>query len=396
MKHVNLLLCVIPTAPTDSIDEINFYYIVQPLVQVYNVKMVSRNSPLKAFVQVKDDDAAEVVIAATHGKITPLGKTKTFVSFQRFVNYEKPLKDILRNRQSQDKLNQDISKGQTFDKIHQVIGKSNPDIEQQKISNKSLKSNNELKLYQNDKNPVIIKNNKNAEQVFNQISKYKNGNNISLSPKNKFNEQVATKAVLNQKNKQESRLVNITHENLNELQSERIMSLFCRFGKISNKKFNAKLLVWIFEYELNESVAEIVRLAANNKLLGYQVVSSDILISEQNSSMSQVNKKFSSSAIDSIVTGSKNLSFQNVHVSCTTKVVDKRQKMKIEDICGLVSSITMPLQVAQATDLNKNHVFYLITYKNIEESIRVYRFLNDIALKKPWLKAAHVNINVKN
>ena len=394
MKHVNLLLCVIPTTSIDNIDEINFYDIVQPLAQVYNVKMVSRNSPLKAFVQVKDDNAAEVVITATHGKITPLGKTKTFVSFQRFVNYEKPLKDILRNRQSQDKLNKDISEGQVTDKIHQVIGKSNLDIEQQKISNKSLKSNEELKFYQNNVDPVIIKNNKNAEQAFNQISKC--SNNISISPKNKFNDKVATKAVLNQKNKQERRLVSITHESLHELQSERIMSLFCRFGKILNKKFDATLLVWILEYELNESVAEIVRLAANNKLLGYQVVSSDILISEQNSSMSQVNKKFSSSAIDSIVTGSKNLSFQNVHVSCTFKVVDKRQKMKIEDICCLVSSITMPLQVAQATDLNKNHVFYLITYKNIEESIRVYRFLNDIASKKPWLKAAHVNINVKN
>lgn len=95
MKLFTLLCCINPTGPMDDIDEFTFYQMVNPLVPVLNIKIFDKSSQVKAFVQIENEELAEVIIKDLHGKQMNIGKIKVFVSHKKFVAFDKSLPEIL-------------------------------------------------------------------------------------------------------------------------------------------------------------------------------------------------------------------------------------------------------------------------------------------------------------
>lgn len=68
MEFFTLLCCINPTSPIDDIDELIFYQIINPITTVVNIKIFNRDSQVKAFVQIKNEDLAKKILNNLHSK----------------------------------------------------------------------------------------------------------------------------------------------------------------------------------------------------------------------------------------------------------------------------------------------------------------------------------------
>jgi len=92
---VNLLVCLSPSSDRNSIDESSFYDIVNPFAPVINIKIVSRDDQIKAFVEVKNQYYAYNAISNLHGTILNVGKLNVYISNKQFISYFNPLDGVL-------------------------------------------------------------------------------------------------------------------------------------------------------------------------------------------------------------------------------------------------------------------------------------------------------------
>lgn len=95
IKKVSLLVCLSPSVSSDQITELNFYHIINPIIPVINLKLISKEGQMKAFVQVENESAANTVLNKLHCKLLNVGKVKVFISNKRYINYDKLLQEIL-------------------------------------------------------------------------------------------------------------------------------------------------------------------------------------------------------------------------------------------------------------------------------------------------------------
>lgn len=95
MKFVAILVCLTPTSDKKQITEYTFYQIINPISAVKNIKLISKNIPFKAFVQLENNLTTELVIDKLHDQVLDIGRVKIFKSHKTYIALEKTIKQIL-------------------------------------------------------------------------------------------------------------------------------------------------------------------------------------------------------------------------------------------------------------------------------------------------------------
>lgn len=114
MKLFTLLCCINPASSIDNINEFTFYQMINPVAPVVNIKLFHNDAQVKAFVQVKTLEQVEKVIKELYNKHLNVGKIKVFLSYKKYIAFEKSLAQIVEsvNRYSFSKgKGKDIEKG---------------------------------------------------------------------------------------------------------------------------------------------------------------------------------------------------------------------------------------------------------------------------------------------
>ena len=95
MKPISLLCCINPASSIDDINEFTFYQLINSIGTIVNIKIFSKDTQVKAFVQMENQVSAEKVIETLNGKHMNIGRIKVFVSHKKFVVFDEPLSLVL-------------------------------------------------------------------------------------------------------------------------------------------------------------------------------------------------------------------------------------------------------------------------------------------------------------
>ena len=120
MKPVSILVCLSPSVNCQSITPLAFYNIVNPISSVLNIRMVSIEGQIKAFVLLKTLKAAEDVISSINEKTCSLGRIKAFFSTKKIINYDKSLSQVLEESKKQLVINSKDNNGKLFNKVNKA------------------------------------------------------------------------------------------------------------------------------------------------------------------------------------------------------------------------------------------------------------------------------------
>lgn len=107
MKFVAVLVCFSPSQSTRNVSEYTLYQIISSIAVVKNVKIINKSKPIKAFVQLENIIAADMVIQHLHDQSLKIGKFRVYKSDKTFIALEKTLKQVLQEGESQPKLTSD-------------------------------------------------------------------------------------------------------------------------------------------------------------------------------------------------------------------------------------------------------------------------------------------------
>lgn len=379
MKSVTLLVCLSPSAAPEIVTELSFYYLVQPITPVRNIKMVCNEGQIKAFVQVKDESAAESVIDSLHQKTTDIGKMKVFLSHKKFVNYERSLDEILQMAYNDD-----------F-KIGCTIGKESiPNIRKDKTysSSELNQGHNSLSLKLDRERDEKTKSTLIELGLKHVSGDFANFNDDEMVIRGKYNK-VEDNLERNVKNKDEkpSRpvefesdsvfAISITNDDPITIKSKTISALFGEFGRIIKKSLDSTKMVWTIKYD-----TELASSAARSKLRkpfhGYRLaepVESHFfnkreLTTKDNLYFNIIQPQSQSESSD------KHTLTHKVDY-CVLKVTDRSQKTTIDGLCRLIAVKRIPLQILEAYENKYNHYFFLVTFKNYEDSRFIHNYLKN-------------------
>ena len=386
MKNVTLLVCLSPSVASHLITEASFFGIVNPLTPVSNVKMVSTEGQLKAFVQVKDEEAASSVIDALHGRTLQLGKLKVYVSNKKFINYEKRLSDILgfaslshNGSNSFETQKKGAENGDSASTSCNMRRGSTLGTEGTKARNSIFCRNSGLFAKSSE---FVIK-----ERLEAKI----NGGGKIL----KFSK---TDTCMLEANLTNSK-ISITHDNPLELKSRKISEVFGVFGNIIKKNYDSANLIWTITFDNEESAASAAANIKDTKLGDYNLVEqldaktphpNISRIHNMRSAETQVPSRYATLPTEASVTlqdGRSNAS-PDKHAPLALRITDISQRASASAICRLVSRVAMPIEVLEACDVRAQQFFYIVKFSNNDIAADVHKFMSDCADLMPHMHVA--------
>lgn len=394
MRGVTLLVCLNPTIKPELINELSFYRVISPITPVSNVKMVSKEGQLKAFIQVTDDHSAATVISAIHGKVVSFGKIKVFVSHKKFVNYEKPLAEILglgaQNNIGDKSLEKDDRMLKAHNSTCSSYGINN--------NNKSREDGTHGPVVDNDMGRVTGKD-LNRDLEYLDDSNYQDY--INEFNQNQFKKRIRNEKSLNQIinnntaiNVVPKRRIDITNDNPLELKSVKIAEIFGRFGNIVKKSFDSSRNVWTIIYDTKEAAEKAKGMHTNLHIQGYKLVDPTTPDDAHYKAGSGYDKPQTNPK--TLFTTNLDPSFLNVResvCSSTLKIIDNAQKTSIAAMCRLIAYKRLPVQLLEAFDLKKQISFFIVQFNNKEEAMEVYRFINAHTLSMPQIESTFVCVS---
>lgn len=98
MKYITVLCCLDPSINTNMITEYTFLSLLSPVALICNVKLISNDGQVKAFIQLPSQNVAQKLIDITDQKTTSCGRLRLYLSHKKFVGYPKRIKEIMREK----------------------------------------------------------------------------------------------------------------------------------------------------------------------------------------------------------------------------------------------------------------------------------------------------------
>lgn len=385
MRNVTLLVCLSPSVAPQLITEASFFGLVNPITQVSNLKMVSTEGQLKAFVQVHNDVAAASVIDALHNSTHALGKLKVYVSHKKFVNYEKRLTEILglactsangsSSFETQKKVaeNGDSASTSCNIRLNSTMG--------------AIKPNEHSYIFERDFGLFAASNEFNANQ---KLTSKNNGKAQILKKLNTEKYQTQSHTVCYN--------ISLTHSNPLRLKSKIISEVFGQFGKIVKKTYDSERLVWTLTFDSEVSVNAATAHMRNCDGDHYTLVETTSGTQQTpdlrrahttqiaHDDEKYVNLPSQRNTLNSSVKQSSNA----LSPECNRRrlhIFDTSQKATAEVVCRLVASVAIPIEVLEACDVHAQQFFYIVKFSNETMASKVHKFMTDCAQLMPHMKA---------
>lgn len=384
LKPVTLLVCLSPSISAKLINELSFYHIINPIAPVSNLKIITKEGQIKAFVQVENQDSADKVIDKLHGKLLNVGKVKIFITHKKYINYNATLQKVLApcSNISQECFMK--TKMDCIDKIKNFnIDAFN--INQRPITDKKNGVNSLKKIPINETHDVVNENSRFQIDDTNTV----NFNSVSYKAEveNCLSNMGCSYKVncgIGQNNANESRwVITVTHNDIQALDEKQISRVFKQFGRVLNLQFNYQAVSWSVQYESENDAKEAVYAIQKKKLFGYQLCfPPDELFKYSTSKRAHKCCRTSTKSFNH--TNNKYMAKMNQqnYIFNILRVDLYKNRMNIQDLCKIIARIQVPIKIVQAVDLKFNHYFFLVEFKYCFEAAEVFTFLNDLVIWK--------------
>ena len=358
----NLLICIKPLIETRMINELTFYQLINPITPVLNVKIISWESQVKAFVQVNDEDAAIIVSGSFHKKKLTIGQISVFLSHKKFISYEKSLSQIYKELVESNKSDNDLEIEPKNIKLHDNSLEVYDDKAQVQFDINKIKTNWGYSPNENDYE-------KNMFATFGHKQ-----NNTKLKENNKYNSKVKNimKTIVNYSPRM---MVSITHKDPVFLRSKLLMYYFSRFGVIVKKILCPDNPVWTIVYESEEAAQQAKDELTKTSFMGYEVFNANTITNNNHNNHCIMNQEELNSHRTEPYTKGKLINLTKNDESCNIRV-NPMQYLNNEILCRIVANKHIPLRICEAFDVQNNSFFFILTFSRPEEARNVCTFLN--------------------
>jgi len=382
MKYVTILCCINPSINTSDITEYTFYRILNSYAEIKNVKMISKDGQVKAFVQVSNHYLASKLIETVDNSVTNCGTLQMYLSHKKYISFDRTMKQIISDADGI---------------VGFVIYKSkdlSTNVESPIDSYTATKNQNKDKFTESHRAGDLpldkIKDRTTDQAIIDPFNfNSKNFNNyqkdcIDLVDESKS---VRTKELKIfdsiRANDQTSRsftsnsIISLKVKNQKKLTLPVIVNIFSIFGEVKNIWFNSKNNCYKIEYEEIENMWDAIYHLNSLEIFGERVllsVSQYNSISENESSSIKYCK---GSKVDSKLSNSKySLKEYKPTTAYTLIVSSSVTKITIEMICLLFAAICYPRRISEMTNLKGNKIVYLVGLDNLSQCVESIGSLN--------------------
>lgn len=388
-KPVTLLVCLSPSVQPESVTELSFYTIVNPIAPVRNIKMIAREGQMKAFVEVTSIAGAELIIEKLHCKLLNIGKIKVFVSNKNHINYDQPLHKLI-GHESAVSLDgclrsRDYSHGEipgfksglitSHKKFAQNHRRESDVSAEQKDHLKKIESKETYDVsYTEGVEPLDI----DARVMLRDTRRVADLKGIQIG-NSRLNSADKSKGV-----------IRVTHNEIESLAGKKISKIFRRFGKIKNLSFNHDGAFWIVEYFVDKEARKAEAAMHNNKLFGYRSVDSPVnTLHKLEDLISQSFEQPSFQDVNNLESQLQN-SFNFDEKSAVALRVDTiSSDLSLTQVCKFIAGIHMPVKIVQAYDLNKQRHFFFVDFANEHDAFEVFSAINSTGRRQFGLVAEY-------
>lgn len=393
-NNVTLLVCLHPSVPADNIGEISFYHLVNKVTPVRNVKLVSREGPIKAFVQVDNNHEVNRVMEALNEMKTNIGRIRIFVSHKKFINYEKPLQALLKDtEESNYDFNEPGSDRMTnFAQNFKTVNINLAEAQRKKVSEDQISikqtSKRGLKKYNSSE---LEKGHQFKESRLADVSgkydiKAVDSREESTNALISLHPQISGDRLKKQ--------ISVTNSDLQALKSHRITKVFSGFGSIVEKRYNSLQKVWTIQFETDKAALNATSCIYSTSFLGYELSTANDTISSTKLNCNFVQRPLEiQKSLRACYDNNIAITFQQTDVSCTIKIVDLEQHMLLHNLCRLIGAKHVPLQILEANDLNDGKIFFLAIIRTYEDAISTRNHLLNIKSRYSRLHVVFVCVS---
>lgn len=371
IRQVNLLVCVNASVNPESIDEMDLYAVLSSVVQPADVKIISRESMVKAFVRVNEDEV-ETLMDAFHGRLLKFGRMKMFLSHKQYISYDKPPKDMIAGHADSQcggiahaEVNNQADKG--------FINKNVKPNTNSGCGCGGINKKENCTLIES----VLYKKNKNIDrdELPSLLVRGPSGDieQSSLEHRASANCDIDNSGSLLQSQPVPFE-VGVTHENVKFLEKGKISKIFRKIGRV----------IYITEdlggyrvvgYRSENEVLRAINAIKNGQFFGYKLHGTNShFINRHDENSSPV---FNHRAQEPLVM-LNTVSSSNNTGPVTLRLVAP-QGTSIENVCRLVSRIVMPLEIVEAMQPQTKQCFYLVSFRHCHQAAEAFARLSLLA-----------------
>lgn len=376
-QQINLLVCLSPSVSRQAITPISFYGIVTSVTRVLNIRIITFEGQIKAFVQVLDQSSADLVIQKLNGKLLNIGKIKVFISDKQFVNYTQSLEDILGGNQQisgidlnmapfqiQNSESKSIYRGFSYKPEFALNNeKTNAAIMRNSGTESALQTSIE-RIGKLDPCTELKAHKPSLTRLDEAYPSYKDHN---------YEVQTVSDGINKLK---EHFIIKITHHEPTALCSKTVSKIFRRFGRIISLKFDHEYALWYIEYKSHKDVLKVLKAIDTDKLFGYKL--SNLLKDDIKNNIATLTLEESKSTkIEDKIGKSECIGMISTQIlPAIIKFSNLDHNLTFEDVCRLFSRIHVPIQITECLDATSQRYVYFAEFRHYHQAAEALLNMN--------------------
>lgn len=366
-KAVNLLVCLNPLPHENQMSELDFFTLVNPIAPVINLKLISKEGQLKAFVQVQNEQFAHMVIEQLHRQSVKWGRVKVFYSHLKCVYYSQSIGELMTSavNKSDNEYRKTNLRIQN-EKVKEDCGKSlNQDLAQPPLNKFKYRDTNTQ-----NKAPRLLSFSGSEERA--EPDAMMTNSALEMSERDralKFTIFTGRDAAELTHSDLPS-VAKVQHNDPSALKQNKIIRMFRRFGRITDIAFDYERAFWAIEYRSDREVAKVINAIENEKLYGYQ------LFGESPQQPKIQNTESVNNAVS--VFKPTNSDSNRPAKSFASRVCAflKNGSARIESLCVYVSRVCVPTGIEQCIDPRSGKPCFLIEFEFAFQAAEVLSVLS--------------------
>ena len=384
MKFVAVLMCLNPSSEANAITEYTFYQAINPVATVKNIKIIKRDKPIKAFVQLENNDMVEKVVKHFHGQELAIGKFKVFKSDKTFIALEKTLKQIIRDGKTEPKLKENDLKRVTRStkRNSAVIPKSGILCERNEEPGRMSSENShtgEVMPNVNEARRPRALNDLNGKKGTNKVQMDPNG--LSSNLKNSSNKEVCRSEMIARGSKRHSAdqtSIYVKGLRVGERGITNFLDFINSFGEIIDVEFEKSKDILFIDFESKLSAYNAVK-ALNKRVydgrkLTVELCESFSSILDASQVSNEEPRLYSQNKSRASRVSDNNNSSQELR---SMELHDPPQDLELETFALIVGSCRLPQSITEARHKTNGKRLFTAVFAKQAHAIEVSQYLKD-------------------
>lgn len=381
MNSSLLLCCINPSINTNDITEYTFYRLLNPYTSIKNIKLISIDGQVKAFIQVENYESASKLIKTVNNSISNCGGLQIFLSHKKYVAFDKSISKIISEAIG--------IKGFIIDKNSNMpLAEYNNDNSyiHQTIKNKNRGKN----CWNENENTVQVNFNKLRKTNSNKINvpQLKSKNVINYYKK-QFDENKSDKFNTNNKSSDISysildkgsatpnMLLKLHPINTIALPEAVLFNIFNCFGSINYIRFDSNDKSHTIKFE-NEIDILDAYYNLNNLILFGEIIKLTIINScDKNLKMDCIlNDNINKQKMVEVTKYNTSIMNKSSDLLFFISISINYRKISIEIICSIVAVIYEPVRIVELLNKHSKEIIYLVGFKSLSQALEVVGLLD--------------------